>query len=92
MVRHLSLDARLDSTAAGGLRNELAEAAGGDVSLDAGAVEILGGLCLELLLCARSVWNAAGHTITIENPSAAFVENLSRFGLAPGDLATGDSA
>lgn len=92
MVRRLILKERLDSVAAAALRNELAEAEGGPVALDASGVAFLGGLCLELLMCARQIWAAGGHCFTIETPSDAFSENLTRFGLTPETFAAGDPA
>jgi chemotaxis protein CheX len=92
MVRRLILKERLDSVAAAALRGELAEAEGGPVALDASGVAFLGGLCLELLMCARQVWSAAGHAFTVETPSEAFSENLTRFGLTPETFSAGDPA
>jgi len=86
MVRRLVLNERLDSVAVDNLRGDLADAEGDDVVLDATAVDFLGGLCLELLLCALQVWPAAGKSIRIENPSHDFRDNLARFGLRPSDL------
>lgn len=92
MVKHLILKERLDSAAASELRGDIAAAEGGDVTLDASGVVFLGGLCLELLMCARQVWDAAGHGFAIQSPSDAFVENLSRFGLTPGAFSPGGAA
>ncbi len=92
MVKKLMLKERLDSQAAGDLRGEILAAEGADLTLNASAVTFLGGLCLELLMCARQVWEASGHAFSIEAPSEAFAENLSRFGLTPGALSSGDCA
>lgn len=89
MVKRVTLMERLDSAAATPLRNELASAEGDDLVLVGTPVEFLGGLCLELLMCARQVWSAAGKTLTIEDASEAFCDNLSRFGLQVSDLSTG---
>lgn len=92
MVKQLILNERLDSVAASVLRTEIAAAEGEDIALDASAVTFLGGMCLELLMCARQVWEASGHRLAIESPSDAFVENLSRFGLTTTALSTGSQA
>ena len=92
MVEKLILKERLDSVAARELRSEIASAQGKDIALDASGVAFLGGLCLELLMCARQVWDASGHDFSIETPSEAFQENLSRFGLTPDELTGGGFA
>lgn len=89
MVNRLNLNQRLDSAAAERLRDDLSGAEGDDLALDASGVEVLGGLCLELLMCAGQVWAAAGRTFSIENPSPDFADNLARFGLSPETLSTG---
>lgn len=86
MVRRLVLNERLDSVAAESLRNELAESEGEDLVLDASTVNFVGGLCLELLMCAAQVWETAGRTFRFEAASEEFVENLARFGLRPADI------
>lgn len=92
MVRRVILNERLDSAAADGLRNDLAEATGGDVALDASAVAVLGGLCLELLMCARQVWSDAGRRFTVENASQAFAQDLALLGLTLDQLNGGKAA
>ena len=92
MVKRLILKERLDSAAADPLRGEIAALDGADIALDASHVEFLGGLCLELLMCARQVWDSAGNTFGIEAPSETFTDNLSRFGLTADALSAGDEA
>lgn len=92
MVKTLNLIERLDSLAATDLRNQIAAAEGEDIALNAARVAFLGGLCLELLMCARQIWAASGKAFTIESPSDAFVENLSRFGLTPQAISSGGRA
>lgn len=92
MVQRLILKERLDSAAADPLREEIAALNGTDVALDASRVEFLGGLCLELLMCACQVWDNAGRAFDVETPSEAFTDNLSRFGLTPDALSTGGRA
>ena len=92
MVKRLILKERLDSAAADPLRGEIAALEGADIALDASRVEFLGGLCLELLMCARQVWDSTGHAFGVEAPSEAFADNLSRFGLTPDALTAGGEA
>ena len=89
MVNRLNLNQRLDSAAAVRLRDDLSRAEGDDLALDASGVEVLGGLCLELLMCAGQVWAAADRSFSIESPSPNFADNLARFGLSPETLSSG---
>ena len=92
MVKRLILKQRLDSAAAASLRDALAASGAEDIALDASEVEVLGGLCLELLMCASQVARATGQAFAIANPSEAFADNLARFGLTPDALAAGGAA
>ena len=89
MKHRIELLSRLDSGAADALHQALSLGEGQDIELDASNVTMLGGLCLELLLCARQVWKASGKTITVEEYSDAFSEHLARFGITPRDLSAG---
>ena len=86
MVNQVSLAARLDTAASAELRSTLHAAAGEDLILDGSAVEMIGGACLELLLCAGVIWSRAGHAITLENASNQMIDDLGRFGLTPNNL------
>ena len=67
----------LDLTAAPALKQELLEAfAGGEVAIDAGQVQRIGSLCLQLLVAAVS----GGASLT--NSSDALGETASLLGLA----------
>ncbi len=87
MAKRVKLDARLDSAAADRLRAQLKESADSDLTLDATAVEMLGGLCLEHLLSARSLWSARARAFAVDAPSAAMIDDLARYGLTPAALA-----
>ena len=91
MAKRVKLDARLDSAAADRLRAQLSGSADGDLTLDATSVEMLGGLCLELILSARSLWSARAKAFAVDAPSAAMIDDLARYGLTPEALA-GDAA
>lgn len=92
MVKRIVLAERLDSGAAAALREELVNAQEDDLVLDATSVKLIGGLCLELFMCARSIWAANGQALAIEDPSGDFVEGLARFGLDVETLSIGDAA
>ncbi|WP_287799477.1 STAS domain-containing protein, partial [Acidiphilium sp.] len=60
-TEQLMLDPILDLKAASPLAQALLARRGGDLRIDAGAVERLGGQCLQVLLSARATWEADGH-------------------------------
>lgn len=92
MAKRLVLNAKLDTSSAKDLRNELVDAHGDDLVLDAAQVEHLGGLCAEVLLSARHLWHQQNASLAVENASDALIEHLSRMGLSLSDIATGDAA
>ena len=75
----LVLAKRLDLTEAAALRQSLLDRAGQAVTLDAGRVAHLGGLCLQVLLSAARDWRAAGRALKINARSAGFDAALSTF-------------
>lgn len=83
MSKRVILAPKLDTGVATALRDELMEAVDDDMVLVGSAVEHLGALCLELILTAATLCQRAGHSVTIEAPSAQMIENLGRFGLTP---------
>lgn len=83
MVKQVSLAPKLDTAASADLLKSLTDAQGEDVVLDAAAVEMIGGNCLEILLSAGAIWKAAGQMITLENASPQMTDDLGRFGLTP---------
>lgn len=83
----LILAERLDLTAAAPLAEAIrARRDGGPLRLDAGAVDHLGGLCLQVLLAAAADWRARGPGWTIAPRSAAFDRALAVFGIDPGRI------
>lgn len=86
MTKWVALDAKLDSAAVDKLRGELLGAQNGDIALDGSSVEQIGGLCLELVMSVRHLWGAAGHAVTLENPSDQMLDDLGRFGLTGDDF------
>lgn len=88
----LTLPVRLDLPAARGLAADLRARAGAPLLLDASRVEVLGGLCLQLLLAARQTWARTGVPLAVGARSAAFDRALAQFGVAPAQLECGGGA
>jgi chemotaxis protein CheX len=89
MAATLTLRPVLDSSAAAALREELLARRGQPLALDGGAVERLGGLCLQVLLSAYRTWRADGAAFVLSPRSTALTEALARFGAS--DLAGADA-
>lgn len=70
----------LDLGAATQLTQRILGFQGRALTLDASAVERVGGLCLQVLLSARLSWAVDRLPLTIMNPSQAFVDGLELFG------------
>lgn len=83
MAKRVSLSPKLDTAAGSTLLAELRAAEGEDIVLDASKVELLGARCLEILMGTAAIWTAAGHAVSVENPSPQMIENLGHFGLTP---------
>lgn len=86
MVKELPLAAKLDTSAAAELRASLQAVEHDDVVLDASSVEMIGGMCLEVLLTAAAHWKTAGHKIAIQDVSPQMSEDLAWFGLSADTL------
>lgn len=71
----------LDLRAAGPLHQEILARRGESIRIDASAVRRLGGLCLQVLLCAVAAWREDGQRLTFLNPSPGFVEGLELLGV-----------
>lgn len=76
----LSLAPILDLQAAEPLRAELMVLRGRPLSIDASQVSRLGGLCLQVLISARKTWVEDGQSLSVDEPSEAFTEQLASFG------------
>ncbi len=72
----------LDLRAAAPLAAELLGRRGKPLTIDAAAVERLGGQCLQILLSARNTWVADGQAFSIQNASVAFTDSLAALGAA----------
>ena len=89
MTETLILPARLDLNEARRLCVDLRIHADGPLTLDASEVEVLGGLCLQVLLAARQHWIRLGHPLSVSPRSEAFDRGLAQFGLTLADLECG---
>ena len=89
MAAAVVLPAVLDIRAAGPLKAEILAHRGQSLTLDASAVERLGGLCLQVLLSTRATWAADGQALTVTTgDSTAFSNQWAAFGAAPFDTAS----
>ena len=88
----IALPAVLDLRAADPLKVQLLAVRGQEASLDASAVERLGGLCLQVLLSAIQTWRADGQALTFINVTEAFASQWSALGASASDLALGEAA
>lgn len=76
----VSLVPVLDLQAAEPLRAELMSLRGRPLDIDASEVTRLGGLCLQVLMSARKIWAEDGVSLTVNQPSSAFSDQLTAFG------------
>lgn len=82
----LSLAARLDLPAAKPLAEALLAERGHDLTIDAGQVTHLGGLCLQVLASAARTWAGDGKALSVSPRSEDFDNALAVFGLEPDAL------
>ena len=80
MSEALKLVPILDLNAAEPLKAELLARRGADLTIDASAVDRLGGLCLQVLLSAKRTWQADGVNLKLAPLSDAFAEQWAAFG------------
>ncbi|GAA0195057.1 chemotaxis protein CheX [Brevundimonas nasdae] len=76
----LTLSPVLDLTAAEPLKAELLAHRGRVLVVDASGVERLGGLCLQVLLSALSLWRQDEINLRLAYPSDSFSEQWAAFG------------
>ncbi|WP_426024383.1 STAS domain-containing protein [Brevundimonas sp. PWP3-1b1] len=80
MSETLILAEVLDLNAAEPLKAELLALRGHDLTLDASAVERLGGLCLQILMSARKTWAADGVNLSLGSASQYWTEQWAALG------------
>lgn len=79
----LALPGRLDLQTAKAMKASLVDARGQAVTINAAAVEWVGGLGAQILVAAQTTWSEDGQPFAIAEPSAAFTEGLRRLGFRP---------
>jgi chemotaxis protein CheX len=88
----LSLPPRIDLSCIGGLASDFRQAPDGPLVVDAGAVTVLGGLGVQVLLAAAYERRALGHEFRVTRASEAFTQALRQFGIRAEDLGAGGTA
>ncbi|HCQ66146.1 MAG TPA: hypothetical protein DIU07_13780 [Rhodobacteraceae bacterium] len=79
----LELANRLDLRAVGQLQREILARRGADLALDAGKVEHLGALALQLVRSAARTWAEDGHVLAFDNASTDLADQLVLLGFTP---------
>ncbi|WP_099863919.1 STAS domain-containing protein [Pararhizobium haloflavum] len=79
----VALAAIMDLNAAAPLHAKLMGLKGRPVVIDAGAVERIGGQCLQVLLAARNAWERSGTPFAVNAHSQAFATGLQHLGFQP---------
>lgn len=82
-MTRIDLPSNLDTRAAPELLASIQAAIGSPIEVFAGQVTTLGGQCLQILLCAKSSWTAAGHAFAITDCSEALSAQMTAFGVNP---------
>jgi len=85
----LTLGESLDLAAAAPLRAEILGLRGGPLTLNASGVLRVGGLCLQVLLAARTAWKLDDKAFSVADASPEFRNCLERVGA--GNLIEGTS-
>ena len=82
MSQCLSLPAVIDSASVAALKSALLEHRGSDLTVDASAVQRIGGLGLQVILSAARTWAMEGHQFGVTGASESFNEMLRLTGAA----------
>jgi chemotaxis protein CheX len=72
----------VDTASVGALRAAILEHRGGDLELDAGRVQRIGGLGLQVLAAAAATWRADGVSLTLAAASDPFNDMMRLMGAA----------
>lgn len=86
LVQKFQLPEHLDVTAACDLQKKLLEHRGHDLQVDAGKVERVGTLCLQVLLAAKKTWSHDKKIFEITEPAAVLTDAAEKLGLTTQDL------
>jgi len=82
-IETFQLPSVLDLKAAASLREQFIGLRGSALRVDASRVERLGGLCLQVLIAARSAWAEDRHELTFDDLSTELQAGLNIFGVQP---------
>ena len=85
----IELPENLDLPAAARLADAFSKRVGDPLAIDASRVNRLGASCLQVLLAAARTWKSEGDALTLQNPSARFLEDLNLLGLEPATFLNG---
>jgi chemotaxis protein CheX len=91
MISTIQLDARLDLRAAEVLAEKIRSHGDLALCIDAGQVQHLGALCLQVLLCAAAARRATRVPLHVTPRSEAFDAALRHFGIAAAQVEAGVS-
>jgi chemotaxis protein CheX len=80
-VTELSLDKVLDLNEASSLHGRLMNLRGGDVTIDASAVERVGALCIQVLMSAAKTWEEEKLSFTFSKMSDALAKTMQLVGV-----------
>jgi len=86
----LHLPAVLDLKSAAALQQQFLAVRGHELRVDAGNVERVGGLGLQVLLAAQATWQADNHRFSIEKISREVAAGLKLLGVPAGTFADGE--
>lgn len=89
MTAPISLEARLDLSAAKGLQETLLPRVDADLCIDAADVVHMGALCTQVLVAASRAVRAGGHRFDMINVSDRVLGQLSAMGMSPESIVEG---
>ncbi len=85
------LPERFDSAAASDVLDGFKSRRGSALIVDASGVRRVGAQAMQILISATRTWQADGHTLTLENPSAELIDAAALLGLSNSDLSISGS-
>lgn len=85
------LPERFDSAAAADVLDGFKSRRGSALIVDASSVRRVGAQAMQILISATRTWQADGHTLTLENPSAELIDAATLLGLSNSDLSISGS-
>jgi chemotaxis protein CheX len=87
--RVIELPEQLDMPVAVQLAESFAKLVGEPLAVDGARVQRLGASCAQVLLAAARTWNSEGDSLSLQNPSPRFLEDLNLLGLEPATFLSG---